>query len=122
MISGITPATFLLPRQNYLAVEGWQRGGAWGYEVKLPAGFNAALLGTSPGQGKSVTQWKKLGITLREEPISLSPQKTAWLVKPDDGLERSFLVYNNFRTLMHWNRSYYFAISIGKMADAIGDK
>lgn len=104
---------------NYLAVEGWERGGAWGYEVKLPAGFNSSLLGTSPEQGKSVAQWKKLGITLpggAHLPVS---SKKAWLVRPDDGLARSFLVYNNFRTLMHWNRSYYFAISIGKMADAI---
>ncbi|HBC0610616.1 TPA: lytic murein transglycosylase, partial [Serratia marcescens] len=33
---------------------------------------------------------------------------------------RTFLVYDNFRTLMHWNRSYYFAIAVGMMADAIG--
>lgn len=107
---------------NYLAREGWQTGGAWGKEVKLPAGFDASLLGTSPGQGKLVAQWKKLGVTLPNGlSLPLSPQK-AWLVKPDDGLERSFLVYSNFRTLMHWNRSYYFAISIGKMADAVAVK
>lgn len=107
---------------NYLAMEGWQHGGDWGLEVKLPNGFNTSLLGTGAGQGKRVAQWKKLGVAMPNGLHLPSSAQKGWLVKPDDGLGRSFLVYNNFRTLMHWNRSYYFAISIGKMADAIASK
>lgn len=107
---------------NYLAMEGWQHGGGWGLEVKLPNGFNTSLLGTGAGQGKRVAQWKKLGVTMSNGLHLPSSAQKGWLVKPDDSLGRSFLVYNNFRTLMHWNRSYYFAISIGKMADAIASK
>ncbi|MGL5798906.1 MAG: lytic murein transglycosylase, partial [Plesiomonas sp.] len=43
----------------------------------------------------------------------------AWLVLPDDINGQALLVYNNYRTLMHWNRSYYFATSVGMLADAI---
>ncbi|WP_435926779.1 lytic murein transglycosylase [Dryocola sp. BD613] len=104
---------------NYLAVEGWQAGGSWGTEVKLPAGFNAALAGTKTAQGKTVSQWQKIGVTLPDGlPLPASAER-AWIVTPDDNQGRSFLVYNNFRTIMHWNRSSYFAIGIGTMADAI---
>ena len=104
---------------NYLKKEGWQAGGSWGKEITLPKGFNSALAGTKSNQGKTVTQWRKLGVIQKDgTPLHLSKKK-AWIVTPDDNQGRSFLVYNNFRTIMHWNRSYYFAISIGTMADAI---
>ena len=41
------------------------------------------------------------------------------LVQPDGAGGRSFLVYDNFRALMRWNRSTYFAASVGLLADQI---
>lgn len=104
---------------NYLATEGWVAGGSWGTEVKLPTGFDTALAGTKTPQGKTVSQWQKLGVTLPDGLLLPDSSEKAWIVTPDDTQGRSFLVYNNFRTIMRWNRSYYFAISIGTMADAI---
>lgn len=104
---------------NYLETEGWKAGGEWGREVTLPEGFDSTLAGTKTDQGKTVSQWQKLGITLKDATKLPPPTQKAWIITPDDNLGRSFLVYNNFRTIMHWNRSYYFAISIGTMADAI---
>ncbi|NIY46828.1 lytic murein transglycosylase [Cedecea colo] len=104
---------------NYLATEGWEAGGGWGTAVKLPAGFDAALAGTKTAQGKTVSQWQKLGVTLPDGLRLPASAERAWIVTPDDNQGRSFLVYNNFRTIMHWNRSWYFAIGIGTMADAI---
>lgn len=104
---------------NYLKTEGWEAGGAWGAEVKLPPAFDASLEGIKTAQGKTVSQWQALGVT-KSDGQSLAPSnQQAWIVVPDDNQGRVFLVYNNFRTIMHWNRSYYFAISIGMMADAI---
>ncbi|HEY1844413.1 MAG TPA: lytic murein transglycosylase [Buttiauxella sp.] len=104
---------------NYLAKEGWQAGGSWGTEVKLPAGFDANLAGTKTAQGKPVSQWQKLGVTLPDGLLLPASSERAWIVTPDDNRGRSFMVYNNFRTIMRWNRSSYFAISIGTIADAI---
>ncbi|MCE0811356.1 lytic transglycosylase domain-containing protein [Buttiauxella sp. S04-F03] len=104
---------------NYLETEGWKAGGEWGREVTLPEGFDRSLAGTKTDQSKTVSQWQKLGITLKDATTPPAPTRKAWIITPDDNLGRSFLVYNNFRTIMHWNRSYYFAISIGTMADAI---
>jgi membrane-bound lytic murein transglycosylase B len=41
----------------------------------------------------------------------------ASLIQPDGADGRSFLVYDNFRALMRWNRSTYFATAVGLLAD-----
>ena len=105
---------------NYLATEGWQPGVIWGREVKLPAQFNAEQLGLKDSQGHSEELWAAKGVVLADgSPLPVSGLRS-WVIAPDDMQGRAFLVYDNFRTLMHWNRSYYFAISVGMMADGIG--
>ncbi len=104
---------------NYLATEGWQPGVSWGREVKLPAGFRAEALGLKEAQAHSVNEWAEQGVVLPNgAPLPVSAIR-GWVIAPDDIQGRAFLVYDNFRTLMHWNRSYYFAISVGMMADGI---
>jgi membrane-bound lytic murein transglycosylase B len=41
------------------------------------------------------------------------------LLRMDDGYGPAYLVYNNFRVLMAWNRSTYFALTVGELADLI---
>lgn len=103
---------------NYLQREGWRAGQGWGVEVTLPADFNAQLAGLKTAQAKTPAQWQQSGVQILHPEQNSSAQR-AWIITPQDGDGRSFMVYDNFRTLMHWNRSYYFAISIGMMADAI---
>jgi len=103
---------------NYLQQEGWQPGQGWGVEVTLPADFDGAQSGLKTGQAKTPEGWQQLGVK-PNDPLSGTPPTRAWIVTPQDGDGRSFMVYDNFRTLMHWNRSYYFAISVGMMADAL---
>jgi membrane-bound lytic murein transglycosylase B len=33
----------------------------------------------------------------------------------------AYLAYDNFRTILKWNRSNFFAIAVGSLADRIGD-
>ena len=44
---------------------------------------------------------------------------TASLLDMGGGGGPNFLVYNNFRTLMVWNRSTYFALSVGLISDKL---
>jgi membrane-bound lytic murein transglycosylase B len=57
-------------------------------------------------------------------PLSASavvpPDLAASVVQPDGEGGRAFLVYNNFRVIMRWNRSVNFATSVGLLADSIG--
>ena len=104
---------------NYLQREGWQAGQRWGVEVTLPGDFNAQLAGLDTSQAKSVAQWQQLGVKANDAAAASDQAQRAWIITPEDGEGRSFMVYDNFRTLMRWNRSYYFAIAIGTMADAL---
>lgn len=106
---------------NYLAKEGWRAGEGWGREVVLPVDFEKQQAGIKSSQGKSVGEWQKLGVRMTNSLSLPDTAQRAWIILPDDMEGRAFMVYDNFRTIMHWNRSYYFAISIGKMADAIAE-
>lgn len=103
---------------HYLAREGWRARQGWGSEVTLTAGFDPALAGVKKAQGKTRAWWLRHGVVMSRNDAPQTTQK-AWIVQPDGAQGRAFMVYDNFRTLMRWNRSYYFAISVGMLADAI---
>ena len=103
---------------NYLATEGWDAKLPWGREVILPIDFDHSLSGLDEEKAKTVVEWKKLGMTLPNL-TKHEMQQPIWLVLSDDTEGRAFIVYRNFKTLMHWNRSYYFAISVGMLADSV---
>lgn len=104
---------------NYLATEGWVKGLPWGYEVTVPAGFDRSIEGTKKNQSKTLAQWKALGVTLPAQ-ANLPESTPMWLVVPEDKQARVYLVTQNFNTIMHWNRSYFFALSVSLMADNVG--
>src|SRR5476649_656546 len=104
---------------NYLSTEGWKGDQGWGQEVKLPAGFDASLAGLKNNQMHTASYWQQKGVTQADGSALASTATRAWVITPDDLQGRAFLVYDNFRTIMHWNRSTYFALSIGMMADGI---
>lgn len=107
---------------NYLSSEGWKNNQSWGQEVKLPAGFDATLAGLKNDQMRSVSDWQQKGIVPADGKSLPTSVTRAWIITPDSDQGRAFLVYDNFRTIMHWNRSTYFAISVGMMADDIAVK
>ncbi|SJL82826.1 lytic murein transglycosylase [Vibrio palustris] len=106
---------------NYLSQSGWKEHRTWGRQVKLPKGFDVSLGGRSASQGKYLSEWSKLGITRYDGRAlpKLNNDIKAWLIVPDDAQGRVYLVYNNYNVLMKWNRSYYFALAVSHLADAI---
>ncbi|WP_314867294.1 lytic murein transglycosylase [Aggregatibacter kilianii] len=110
---------------NYLHTVGWNEKLPWGVEVTLTQPLDMALSGTEESQKRSLSSWQNMGVTLKYQTPETLQKLTAlsgadlWLVRPDKELGRAFLVTNNFRTLLHWNKSNYFAISIGMFADKI---
>jgi membrane-bound lytic murein transglycosylase B len=116
---------------NYLKTEGWNDSLTWGRQVKLPATFDD---GESIGRGsKSLSQWlgkwrdsekplaywSQLGVVRTNGAALPKRDLKAALILPDDKKGRAYLAYNNYKTLMHWNRSYYFVTSVGYLADRI---
>jgi len=117
---------------NYLRSEGWSDKGTWGRQVKLPEGFDKQLLmprGTKgrrdwlnkwKGVEKPLSEWAALGVTRMDGTALPKADITGVLITPDDANGRIYLAYDNYKSLMHWNRSYYFVTSVGYLADRIG--
>lgn len=110
---------------NYLSTVRWDNQLPWGVEVNLSAPIDLSFSGIEHNKAKMLENWQTLGVYLaypnKQEVAKMARLngKKLWLIRPDKEAGRAFLVSNNFRTLMDWNRSNYFAISIGKFADRI---
>jgi membrane-bound lytic murein transglycosylase B len=103
---------------NYLSKSGWKGDERWGRAVSLPSTFPKSL---SDGKTqKPLSQWAAIGVTLPGgEALPARDNFPAGIAAPDGVDGRAFLVYNNFQTTLKWNRSTYFALSVGLLADAI---
>lgn len=110
---------------NYLSTVGWDDKLPWGIEVKLAQPIDLSFSGIEPNKAKTLGQWNSLGVYLAYPTAQENAKLTAlsqtrlWLVRPDKEQGRAFLVSNNFRTILDWNKSNNFAVSIGKFADRI---
>lgn len=100
---------------NYLSKNGWRGDERWGREVILPAGFDFAQTGTSVR--KTVTEWSRLGIRRVDGAPLGNADMLGSIVLPSGAQGPAFLTYQNFRTTMVWNRSTFYAISVGHLAD-----
>jgi lytic murein transglycosylase len=115
---------------RYLQASGWAAGVPWGFRAVVPGGFDrAAVAGTEqpascvrPMQAHSrmlpAARWRALG---------LRPLNAAWpaddvpmaLVEPDGAGHGAFLVTGNYRAVMAYNCSNYYALSVTLLSDAL---
>ena len=102
---------------NYLSKYGWRGDERWGRAVKLPTGFDKKLVGLKIQ--KPVDEWSKLGVTqVNGKPLPVSTLSASLILPAKEG-GPAFLVYKNYRVILKWNRSHYFAMAVGHLADRI---
>jgi membrane-bound lytic murein transglycosylase B len=104
---------------NYLAQSGWKGDERWGREVRVPSSISESMMDRK--NKKTLAQWRSLGVTLPNgQPIPVVEGMRGALVAPD-GYPAGpvYLVYDNYDVIMKWNRSTYFATSVGLLADLI---
>ncbi|OHU85458.1 MULTISPECIES: lytic murein transglycosylase [Pseudoalteromonas] len=116
---------------NYLKQAGWDDNLTWGRQVKLPDDFDNKYilkrgtktrkewLGYWKKSERNLADWQALGLRRADGTDLPKVDVTAALVMPDDINGRMYLAYDNYKALMHWNRSYYFATSVGYLSDRI---
>jgi len=102
---------------NYLAKAGWNDRYTWGRKVHVPAALNGDLVGLSTA--RPLPQWQELGVRRANGANLPAVTLEASLLSTDEGQGPAYLVYDNFRVLMAWNRSTYFALTVGELADLI---
>ncbi len=106
---------------NYLSKHGWRGDERWGREVSLPQGFPSSQ--ADMDVSKSVSEWQNMGVKLAGGGnLPSASGMRASIVLPDGAGGPAYMVYDNYRVIMKWNKSKYFATSVGLLADALADR
>lgn len=113
---------------NYFRLAGWRKGDPWGVRASVPSGFNISPHSTKlkasscervherHSQWKPVSQWRKLGVT----PLApIQENAMASLFQPDGPRSPAYLLTGNYRVILQYNCSNYYAMSVGLLADEI---
>lgn len=100
---------------NYMKQNGWQTNEPWAIQVKLPAKFDMKLEGKNII--KPVSEWNSLGVrTESGQPLPYTNLQAS-IVQPLGG--PTFLAFANYKMILRYNNSIYYAGAIGYMADKI---
>lgn len=113
-----TEADVFASAANYLAESGWKKGAVWGRKVIIPHSLDRSLLGVNTTQ--TIQQWHDKGIRLADgKPVPFEGEYMASVVQPSGAGTTAFLVYENYRTLLKWNKSSYFASAVSTLAERL---
>lgn len=119
---------------NYLKSFGWRDDQTWGRKVKLPEGGEASLIapqeaGVEPDRQckrfktmnvwRDLQDWQALGVRRLDGTDLPTRSIPAALIVGDEGDGEGYLVYRNFCSIMRYNPSFKYALSVGLLSDAI---
>lgn len=100
---------------NYMKQNGWQTGEPWAIQVKLPSHFDMKSEGKN--NMKSVGEWSRLGVRTESGQELPYQNMQASIVQPLGG--PTFMAFPNYKMILRYNNSIYYAGAIGYMADKI---
>lgn len=100
---------------NYLNQNGWNPALKWGWQV-IPT---ANLHQFAPDQVMPYEQWLRAGVKFQGRPPAIPAATPLKLVVPDGGEGRYYIVTKNFDVIKSWNRSNYFALTVGLLSDYV---
>lgn len=113
---------------NYFRDAGWKAGQPWGVAARVPAGLDRAALATAMtapecprvharhSRWQTVAEWRARGV----EPLApIGDSVLASLIEPDGAGQTAYLLTGNYRVILEYNCSNYYALSVGLLADEI---
>lgn len=105
-----------------LAAKGWQAGGRWAYEVRLPKTVDCSI--AEPDFRMSLRDWLRAGLTpAHERRLSASElEETASLLMPAGSYGPAFLIPKNYFVIKDYNFSDLYALFVGHLSDRILDQ
>ncbi|WP_448579970.1 lytic murein transglycosylase [Thermaurantiacus sp.] len=115
---------------NYLKMNGWQPGLTWGLQVAVPQGFDRASVANPEKPAGCVrplerhsrflpaSTWRRmgfqpLGAAFPADDVEMS------LVEPDGPGTPAYLTTRNYRALLSYNCSNFYALSVALLGDAL---
>lgn len=102
---------------NFLSKSGWRGDEAWGREVKLPDSFDFTQASLS--HRRPIAEWQKAGVRRMDGRDLPKVDISGSIIVPAGHRGPAFLVYDNFRTTLVWNRSLLYAVAVGHLADRL---
>lgn len=102
---------------NYLSSNGWNNDYTWGREVTAPVNLDESLIGTKIQ--KRLAEWQEMGIRRINGDDLPDVDIDASLIRPSGNSGPAFLVYNNYRAVLRWNRSHLYALAVCRLSDKL---
>ncbi len=114
---------------NYLQQAGWKRGVPWAVPARIPPNLNRAAIrsGINPprcpavfrrhSRWLTVAEWRALGVVSTGR--SLPETEMVALMETQGAYAPGYLITTNYRAILDYNCSNFYAMSIGLLADAI---
>lgn len=114
---------------NYLRNAGWRPGVPWGVAVRVPSTLNRASLRSTLNAPRcqrvyarhsrwlTVRQWRSLGVV--QHGSALGDKEVVTLLEPDGPNATAYLLTGNYRAILDYNCSNFYALSVGLLANAI---
>lgn len=115
----------------YLREAGWKPNVHWGIPVRVPATLNRAAIAsklTAPrcpqvykrhSQWRTLAEWRALGLSPVGRTTGIGEGEMLSLIEPDGPNATAYLLSTNYRTILDYNCSNFYALSVGLLADAI---
>ncbi len=125
-----SPADTLASIANYFANAGWRAGQPWGVAVTVPSGFDRTQIRNrlvSPrcprvferhSGWRTMAEWRALGIAPQGARLP-ADLVMATLLEPDGPGATAYLLTGNYRVILDYNCSNFYALSVGLLADAV---
>lgn len=114
---------------NYLRSFGWTHGETWGREVGMTAAVRSRIMNTVAAREagcsairaltvpRPLGDWAVDGVRLANgRPLPRSDIEASLMLTADT---RTFLVYRNYESILAYNCSHHYALSVAMLADAI---
>ncbi|MCB5190040.1 lytic murein transglycosylase [Methylobacillus arboreus] len=102
---------------HYLQSIGWKRDEPIAVEVSLPEGF--AWQEAAINQKRSVGQWQALGVQALGQATLPPAERDAAVILPQGWRGPAFMVFDNFKVVMQWNRSTNYALTVAHLASRL---
>jgi len=114
---------------NYFVAAGWRSDQPWGVAVRVPDGFDRASVinrTVSPrcprvhdrhSRWLTMAEWRARGVTTVGR--TLPDTTLATLLEPDGPGATAYLLTGNYRVILDYNCSNFYALSVALLADAV---
>jgi len=111
---------------NYLRNAGWRPGLRWGEAVRVPAGFDRDAVASQMRAQRcpavfarhsrwlTASEWRRRGVS-----SSLPDDTLATLIEPDGPGNTAYLTTQNYRVILDYNCSNFYALTVALLADSI---